>query len=78
VIVDLYEKVCLADKRHDPVPIEYAQPLATPEGGFKVGLCDRLGTWCVVAVVLVVIAYAIPPWDLLSLDRFGRPGFKPF
>jgi hypothetical protein len=41
VIVDLYEKVCLADKRHDPVPIEYAQPLVTPEGGFKVGLCDR-------------------------------------
>lgn len=68
----------LAGKKHDPAPIEYAQALAVPDGGFKVGPWDRLGMWFAVAVVLVVIAYAIPLWDLLSLDRFGSPGFKPF
>jgi cytochrome c oxidase subunit 1 len=68
----------LAGKRHEPAPIEYAEPLAVPEGGLKAGLWDRLGLWFAVAVVMVVIAYAIPLWDLLSLERFGSPGFKPF
>jgi hypothetical protein len=39
---------------------------------------DRLGLWFGVAVVLVVIAYAIPLWDLMHLTRYGSPGFKPF
>jgi hypothetical protein len=34
--------------------------------------------WFGIAVVLVVIAYAIPLWDLMHLTRFGSPGFKPF
>jgi len=29
-------------------------------------------------VVLVVIAYAIPLYDLLHLTRYGSQGFKPF
>jgi hypothetical protein len=29
-------------------------------------------------VILVVIAYAIPLYDLLQLTRYGSPGFKPF
>jgi cytochrome c oxidase subunit 1 len=39
---------------------------------------DRLGLWIGVAVVLVLIAYAIPLWELLNLPRYGSPGFKPF
>ena len=42
------------------------------------GVWDRLGLWFGIAVVLVVIAYAIPLWDLLHLTRYGSPGFKPF
>ena len=58
--------------------IEYAEPLHVPEGGFRVGIWDRLGLWFVVAVVLVLIAYAVPLYELISMERFGSPGFKPF
>ncbi len=68
-----------AGKATEPVGvIEYAEPLHVPEGGFRVGIWDRLGLWFVIAVVLVLIAYAIPLYDLVSLERFGSPGFKPF
>ena len=36
---------------------------------------DRLGLWAAVAVVLVILAYAWPIWDLLQLERFGSRGF---
>lgn len=39
---------------------------------------DRIGMWTVIAAVLVIIAYAYPIWELLSMERFGSPGFKPF
>ena len=58
--------------------IEWAESLSMPPGGYKPGLWDRLGLWFGVAVVLVVIAYAIPLWDLFHLTRYGSPGFKPF
>jgi cytochrome c oxidase subunit 1 len=58
--------------------IEYAEPLHEPEGGFRPGIWDRLGLWFIVAVVLVLIAYAVPLYELLSMERFGSPGFKPF
>ena len=34
--------------------------------------------WTVIGAVLVIIAYAYPIWDLLSMERFPSPGFKPF
>ena len=68
----------LAGKRQAPAPLEWAEPLGTPSDGFRPGLWDRLGLWFVVAVVLVIIAYALPLWDLLHLTRYGSPGFKPF
>ncbi len=58
--------------------IAWAEPLAPPAEGYRAGLWDRLGLWFAVAVVLVVIAYAVPLWDLLSMTRYGSPGFKPF
>jgi hypothetical protein len=39
---------------------------------------DRLGMWTVVAIVLVALAYAYPLAHLLSLERYGSPGFQPF
>ena len=65
-------------KRSEAAPqIEYAVPLEAeePVGGT---IWDRLGMWTVVAVILVAIAYFYPIFDLLSMERFGSPGFKPF
>ena len=36
------------------------------------------GRWTIVAVILVLIAYAYPLWAHLQMPRFGSPGFKPF
>ncbi len=68
----------LAGRRVEQPAIEWAEPLDEPEGGARVGLWDRLGLWFVVAVVLALIAYAIPLWDILHLTRYGSAGFKPF
>lgn len=68
----------LAGKRTAPAPIEWAEPLSAPPGGYRAGIWDRLGLWFVVAVVLVIIAYAIPLYGLFQLERFGSVGFKPF
>jgi cytochrome c oxidase subunit 1 len=68
----------VAGERREQPPIEWAESLGRPEAGYVSGIWDRLGLWFGVAVVLVVIAYAIPLWDLLHLTRYGSPGFKPF
>jgi cytochrome c oxidase subunit 1 len=68
----------LAGKRREQPEIEWAESLGTPAGGYQSGIWDRLGLWFAVAVVLVVVAYAIPLWDLFHLTRYGSPGFKPF
>jgi len=57
-------------------PIEYAEAL---DGDPNVRpFWDRFGLWTVLAVVLVIAAYAYPLWQLISLERFGSPGFQPF
>ncbi len=58
-----------------PPAIEYAVALEPVE---RRGIWDRLGLWSVVAVVLIAIAYFWPIAHLLSLERFGSPGFSPF
>jgi cytochrome c oxidase subunit I len=68
----------LAGERREQPPIVWADSLGRPEAGYVSGIWDRLGLWFGVAVVLVLIAYAIPLWDLLHLTRYGSPGFKPF
>jgi hypothetical protein len=65
------------EERHQPA-IERAESLGTLPGGYRTGVWDRLGLSFAIAVVLVVIAYAVPLWDLLHLTRYGSPGFKPF
>ncbi len=65
----------LAGKRRAPEPLEWAEPLH-PVG--KPGLLDRFGLWVLVAVVLVLIAYAVPIWNHLRMERFGSPPFTPF
>jgi hypothetical protein len=34
--------------------------------------------WTIVAILLVVAAYAYPLAQLLGHPRFGSPGFKPY
>jgi cytochrome c oxidase subunit I len=68
----------LAGRREEQPPIAWAEPLGAPEGGHRPGPWDRLGLWFAVAVALVVVAYAVPLWDLLHLTRYGSPGYKPF
>ena len=66
----------LAGKKRDPEPIEWAEPLQPTSA--QATLLDRYGLWTVVAVVLVLIAYAYPLWSHLRMQRFGSPGFMPF
>jgi cytochrome c oxidase subunit 1 len=68
----------LAGKRQAQAPIVWAESLGAPADGYTDGIWDRLGLWFAVAVGLVLIAYAIPLWDLLHMTRYGSPGFKPF
>jgi len=66
----------LAGKKREPEPILWAEPLhpVSPQRT----LLDRYGLWTVVAVILVLIAYAYPLWMHLRMVRFGSPGFQPF
>jgi heme/copper-type cytochrome/quinol oxidase subunit 1 len=56
------------------VKIELARSLDSP----RYSVFDRFLPWVVVAIALIIAAYALPIHHLLSLDRFPSPGFKPF
>ena len=66
----------LAGRKHEQPAVEFAEPLAPAPA--PVTLLDRLGLWTVVAVVLVLVAYAYPIWHLLSVPHFGSPPYTPF
>jgi len=53
---------------------------AEPVGGtIRAGtILDRFGFWTIAAVVMIVLAYAYPIFDLLRMERFGAPGLSPF
>jgi len=42
------------------------------------GLWDRFGLWTVVAVLMVLLAYAYPIYSLIGQTRYGSPPFQPF
>jgi cytochrome c oxidase subunit 1 len=58
-----------------PPEVEYAEPL---EPVTRATVWDRIGLWTVVAVVLIAVAYGLPLWNLLRLERYGSPGLAPF
>ena len=66
----------VAGKKREPEPIEWAESLE-PVGATRTWL-DRFGLWTMVAVVIILIAYAVPLWHHVQMPRFGSPGFKPF
>jgi cytochrome c oxidase subunit 1 len=59
--------------RETATTFDYAEPL---EAATTRTIWDRLGLWTAIAVVLVILAYGWPIWDLLHLERFGSPGFR--
>ena len=65
-------------RRTAQAPLVWADSLGMPAEGFRATIWDRLGLWWAVAGVLVLVAYVIPLYDILTRTRFGSPGFKPF
>ncbi len=66
----------LAGKRNEQPALEFAEPVNGQLGARTV--LDRFTPWVVVAVVLVIIAYAYPLMSHLQMERFGSPGFQVF
>ncbi len=64
----------IAGRRGVTRTIEFAEPLEPP--GEKARVLDRLWIWVVIAVALVLAAYAVPLVQHLQLERFGAPGFR--
>ena len=55
--------------------LDFAEPL---EPAAPSGVWDRFLLWFGVAVVLIVVAYAVPLYHLYTMQRFPSPGFTPF
>ncbi len=66
----------LVSPRGERAPLEYAESLVAPAP--EPSLWDRLGLWSAVAVVLIIIAYARPLYQLHTMTRFPSLGFTPF
>jgi hypothetical protein len=66
----------LAGKKADMGPVEFAEPVEPP--GNKALILDRMKLWVIIAAVLVAMAYAVPIYQHLQLERFGAPGFNMF
>ena len=78
LFVGVIAHTLLLGRRTAPARLVWTDSLGMPAEGFRTTIFDRLGLWWAVAFALVLVAYAIPLWDILHLERFGSPGFKPF
>jgi cytochrome c oxidase subunit 1 len=65
----------VSGRRIEAPPFEFAQSLRPATA---MGLWDRFGLWTVLAVLLVIAAYAYPLLTLLAHPRYGSPPFQPF
>jgi cytochrome c oxidase subunit 1 len=73
--VSVFVSTAMAGRRIEPPPFEFAIPLQPVT---SMGLWDRFGLWTVVAIVLVVMAYAYPILTLIGHTRYGSVGQTPF
>jgi cytochrome c oxidase subunit I len=62
--------------RGSAAPIEYAVALEPMPAERPVW--DRFGLWLALAVLLLAVSYGMPLYHLLSMERFGSGGFKPY
>ncbi|MEM9558087.1 MAG: cbb3-type cytochrome c oxidase subunit I [Acidobacteriota bacterium] len=60
----------------EPPRCTFARPLDPPPT--ETTIWDRFGLWTVIAVVLIIAAYAVPLYHLYTMERFPSPGFQPF
>ncbi len=67
----------LVGKKGEPEPILFAEPLE-PAPAALVAKLDRLGLWTIIAIILIIAAYAWPLYSHLMMARFGAPGASPF
>jgi cytochrome c oxidase subunit 1 len=65
----------LAGRRYPQEPIAFAEPI---EDDRPPRLLDRLGLWTLVAIALIVAAYAMPIYHLLTMPGPGSPPQTPF
>ena len=59
-------------KRAVPEPVLWAEPLEDPGPGRTI--FDRYGWWVIAAILIILIAYAVPLATHLAMPRFGSPG----
>jgi len=64
----------LAGPKKELTRIEFAEPLEPP--GDKARILDKLWIWVLIAVILVIAAYAVPLFQHLTMERFGAPGVR--
>lgn len=65
----------LSGRKIESSAFQFAAPLRPVTSA---GLWDRFGWWTLLAIVLILAAYAYPLTDLLSHTRYGSPPFQPF
>jgi cytochrome c oxidase subunit 1 len=63
----------VSGRRTDKEPFVFAEPLVPP--GSRAAWLDRLGMWTIVAIILVIAAYAVPIVQHLHMERPGSPAF---
>ena len=66
----------LAGRRAQPRSIEFAEPLQGPND--KAPILDNFKIWFALAVVLILLAYAWPIAEHLTMKTYGSPGYSPF
>ena len=64
----------LGKKETQAVAFEFARPLRPPVYSYW----DRYGLWTVLAVILILAAYAYPLIQLIAHPRYGSPPYQPF
>jgi cytochrome c oxidase subunit 1 len=65
---------CFGTRMREVPQIRFAESLEPVAPGRPIW--DRFGLWTVVAVILVIAAYAYPLFQLLTTERFGSPPFR--
>jgi cytochrome c oxidase subunit 1 len=60
-----------------PLPVRYAEPLEG-EANVKPSFLENYSLWTIIAVVMILIAYGVPLFELLKMPYYGSPPYKPY
>lgn len=73
-LVVVWSTVVSSARAQAPVPV--AEALSGSEVSPRI--LDRWGFWVALAIVLVLIGYAVPIYQQMQMPVFGSPGYSPF